>query len=196
MGTRTIDRRIQRTQELLRGALKSLILESGFERLSVQAIIDRANVGRATFYAHFNNKEDLLRSGLDDLHAVLRERQRRALADAGPGARPAFVFTRDMFAHLNSDRALFQAMMGRRSGAVVQQIFHAMAEELVREEVKAVWPRKEWGSTAMDAVVQFVAGGLVGLAVRWLEGKERLSVDEVDVLFRGFAVSAIRSAVR
>lgn len=61
------DRRVQRTQQLLREALFALIQEKGFEKLSVQDIIDRANVGRATFYAHFDNKEDLLLSGFDAL---------------------------------------------------------------------------------------------------------------------------------
>jgi AcrR family transcriptional regulator len=51
------DRRVRRTQRLLREALLALIQEKGFEALSVQEIIDRTNVGRATFYAHFDNKE-------------------------------------------------------------------------------------------------------------------------------------------
>ena len=72
------DRRVQRTEQLLRGALLSLIQEKGFETLSVQDTIDRANVGRATFYAHFDNKEDLLVSGFDNLRASLKERQREA----------------------------------------------------------------------------------------------------------------------
>ena len=74
---RVEDRRIQRTRQLLQGALLSLIQEKGFESLSVQDIIDRANVGRATFYAHFQNKEDLLASGIDGLRASLKERQRQ-----------------------------------------------------------------------------------------------------------------------
>jgi AcrR family transcriptional regulator len=48
------DRRVERTEQLIRGALRSLIQEKGFEALTVQQIIDRANVGRATFYAHFS----------------------------------------------------------------------------------------------------------------------------------------------
>ena len=66
------DRRVERTQQLLRGALVSLIREKGFEALTVQDIIDRANVGRATFYSHFDNKEDLLVSGFEDLRASLK----------------------------------------------------------------------------------------------------------------------------
>src|SRR5438874_8424194 len=82
MAARAEDRRIQRTQQLLRGALLSLIQEKGFEGLSVQDIIDRANVGRATFYAHFDNKEDLLASGIEGLKASLKERQRQALSQS------------------------------------------------------------------------------------------------------------------
>ena len=66
------DRRVQRTNQLLRAALVSLIQEKGYENITVQNIIDRANVGRATFYAHFENKEDLLVSGFEDLRALLR----------------------------------------------------------------------------------------------------------------------------
>jgi AcrR family transcriptional regulator len=66
------DRRVQRTNQLLRAALVSLIQEKGYENITVQNIIDRANVGRATFYAHFENKEHLLVSGFEDLRALLR----------------------------------------------------------------------------------------------------------------------------
>jgi AcrR family transcriptional regulator len=77
------DRRIQRTQQLLEAALLSLIKEKEFDAISVQEIIDRANVGRATFYTHYDNKEDLLESGFDALLAALRERQREARSHGG-----------------------------------------------------------------------------------------------------------------
>ena len=79
------DRRIERSQQLLRSALLSLIQEKGFEALTVQEIIDRANVGRATFYAHFENKEDLLLSGFEAFRASLKQRQAEALTRVGAG---------------------------------------------------------------------------------------------------------------
>ena len=75
------DRRVQRTHHLLNHALLSLIQEKGFEALTVQDIIDRANVGRSTFYAHFADKEDLFLQGFESLSAELKERQRQALGD-------------------------------------------------------------------------------------------------------------------
>ena len=61
------DRRTERTKDALRQALIELISERGYERLSVQDIIDRANIGRSTFYTHFQDKEDLLLSGFNNL---------------------------------------------------------------------------------------------------------------------------------
>jgi len=52
--------RAARSRDLLLNALFTLMAERGFERLTTQNLIDRAGVGRATFYAHFQNKDELL----------------------------------------------------------------------------------------------------------------------------------------
>jgi len=55
------DRRIQKTKSLLHEALGSLIREKPYDAIVVQEILDRANVGRSTFYMHFSDKDDLHR---------------------------------------------------------------------------------------------------------------------------------------
>ena len=62
-----IDRRIVRTRQLLRDSLMSLILEKGYEAVTVQHITDQANLGRATFYLHYKDKEELLVISLESL---------------------------------------------------------------------------------------------------------------------------------
>jgi len=60
MESRKVDRRIQRTRQLLDDALIELILEKGYDKITVQNIVDQANVGRSTFFAHYLDKhEDL-----------------------------------------------------------------------------------------------------------------------------------------
>ena len=181
---------------VLRGALLSLIQEKGFEELSVQDIIDRANVGRATFYAHFDNKEDLLASGIDGLRASLRERQRQALSQSTAADERLFAFSHELFVHANEHRNVFRAMVGKRSGAVIQQLLHKMLVDLARDEVKAMTARSDTGSMPTEAVVQFVAGGLFGLLMWWGNGKMRMPVEEVNALFRRLAIPAVKVALR
>ena len=54
------DRRVQRTRELLQKALIELISERGYDAITIQDIVDRANVGRTTFYLHYSSKDELL----------------------------------------------------------------------------------------------------------------------------------------
>src|SRR3954467_12831022 len=65
------DRRSRRTRHMLEDALVDLMLEKRYDTITVQEIIDRANVGRSTFYAHYLDKEDLLQTETADLVARL-----------------------------------------------------------------------------------------------------------------------------
>ena len=186
------DRRVQRTQQSVRRALFELIQEKGFEATSVQDIIDRANVGRATFYAHFQSKDDLLLSGFEDLRASLKERQRLALVQ-GRGDGRVLAFSHEMFAHADEHRPLFRAMVGKRSGAAVQRMIHKLLLDLVRDDVKALASHEETTSVPTEALVQFVAGSFFGLLMWWLNGKMRLSVKEIDSQFRRLALAALKA---
>src|SRR5262244_141968 len=61
------DRRVQKTKNLLHQALGSLIREKPYDAIVVKEILDRANVGKSTFYTHFRDKDDLLISGIHDM---------------------------------------------------------------------------------------------------------------------------------
>jgi AcrR family transcriptional regulator len=187
------DRRVERTQEQLRQALVSLIRERGFESLTVQDIIDRANVGRATFYAHFDNKDDLLASGFDRLRDSLRTLQREAMERRGPIDRRVFAFTHEVFAHTDAHRDLVRLMIGKRSGAAVQRILHKLLLDLVRRDVEACCRRLRSDDTR-EALVQFLTGALFGLLMWWVEGKRRpLPVEDVNDLFRRMAIPALQA---
>src|SRR6476660_8751547 len=97
------DRRVARSRRALKEALTDLILEEGFEAVTVQDVIDRADVGRSTFYAHFLDKDDLLMAILADLE----------MPGLDPGSwepdDPAFGWTLALFRHFGSGKRLFKA---------------------------------------------------------------------------------------
>jgi AcrR family transcriptional regulator len=190
------DRRVQRTQQLLEQALLSLIKEKAFDAISVQEIIDRANVGRATFYEHYDNKEDLLDSGFHGLEARLKERQREARSRGCNLDEQLFAFSHELLGHAYEHRDVFPAMVGKRGGAVIQHVLRKLLVALVREDVKATASEGGAGAVPPEAIVQFLANGLFGLLVWWLNGRMRLSVEEVNGIFRRLALPAVKAALR
>src|SRR5712692_10072592 len=107
-----LDRRVQRTRQLLQDALIAMVIEKGYDAVTIQDIIDRANVGRATFYAHFADKETLLHSRLEDLRSFIGERQRQQPGSLG--------FSLVMLEHAHSHFRLWESIAGRGGGAVAE----------------------------------------------------------------------------
>jgi AcrR family transcriptional regulator len=190
------DRRIQRTRDLLRSSMVSLIKERGFEVLTVQDIIDRANVGRSTFYSHFKSKDDLMKGSVEMLRSSLKRLQLRAGSGAANPREQLFAFSRALFEHAEQHKDTFAAMVGKRSGSTFQQHLHRMLIQVVREDLTAIAPRKGRDPMRLEAVVQFVAGALIGLVISWVDETRPLSVDEIDGYFRRMAIPAVDAVLR
>ena len=182
--TLTADRRVQRTHNALRDALISLLLERSWDDINIQILCERADIGRSTFYLHFQNKEELLVSGFKDLRTLLRA---QAGADK-QGASDLLRFVRGLIEHVHEQRTLFRAIIGRGSGHVVQKRFREMVNQLVDEEVSLAasgWER--------DAGIRYVAGALLELLAWWVDTGTERSADDIESLFYQLTVPALKS---
>lgn len=187
------DRRVARTRHLLEQALLSLIKEKPFDSISVQDIIDRANVGRATFYLHYENKEDLLGSGFAGLQSDLRENQKVVRQRGGDFDERFFAFSHYLLEHAHKHREVIPAMVGKRGGAAIQHVLRRLLTDLMREEVMAMSGERGSAAVPAEATVEFLASGLFGLLVWWLNGRMRLSVNEMNEVFRRLAIPALKA---
>ena len=174
MAKKTTDRRVQRTRKLLQDALVAMMIEKGYEGTTVQDIIDRANVGRATFYAHFADKETLLASRLEDLRALLTERLRQAPGSLG--------FSLAMLEHARDHLPVYGAIVGRESGAFVLQRIHRMIADLAGLDLKA---HSFKGTAEQRALaVESIAGAFMSVLTWWLDHGAELPPADVDLIFR------------
>jgi AcrR family transcriptional regulator len=181
MTKQPVDRRVQRTRQLLQNALIGMMVEKGYEATTVQDIIDRANVGRATFYAHFADKETLLASRIEDLRALLAQRQREAVQPLG--------FSLAMFEHAREHLPLYGAIIGRESGAFVLQRIHRTIADLVAPDLKAVGFK---GTAEQRALaVEFVAGAFMAVLTWWLDHDAKLPPQDVDAVFRDLVIRGL-----
>ena len=116
-GKPTKDRRIGKTLNLLHEALGSLIREKPYDEIVVQEILDRANVGRSTFYMHFRDKDELLVSGIHGMLGSLNAPP--DLPSPGKPYERIVRFSLPIFEHIYQHRRTGPAMMGVRGRAVV-----------------------------------------------------------------------------
>jgi AcrR family transcriptional regulator len=179
-----VDRRVQRTHRMLREALITLILERGWDKVSVQDVCARADVGRSTFYVHFADKEELLLSGFEDL-----ERALRAHAEAGSVHHEVLGFAQGLLEHAQEYRRVVRALVGKRSGQAVQLRLRQLVTELVRSELSAKSPP----GPLLDAAVLYIAGGFFQLFSSWIDSRAPLPLAELEAHARRLTVPIVRA---
>ena len=194
MATRKLDRRVQRTRELLLDAFVSLMIERGYQKLTVEQLLDRAGVGRATFYTHFRSKEDLLSCSVERLAAHLRQAW-ESTAAVGVGARERFGFTLAFFCHIDSHRRIYHLNVGRASGVTVEKHMRAMLAELVREDLRMSRDLRA-AATNTEFAVHYVVGAMWSVVVWWLEERPTLSARQINDEFRRLVFSGLDSVLR
>jgi AcrR family transcriptional regulator len=188
------DRRVRRTRALLQDALMSLMIEKGYEAITVQEIIDRADVGRATFYAHFADKRTLLVSRLEDLRSSLVEQQREALTRAARANAPrTFSFSRAMLEHAAGGLALWKAIASAESGALVLRRLHEMLADLVRTDLAAMGLTRT--SAHREMLTQYVTGAFMAVMTWWLDSGTKLAIEDVDQTFRDIVMHGVERAI-
>jgi AcrR family transcriptional regulator len=192
MQAERIDRRVQRTRQLLLDALIALILEKGYDKITVQNIIDRANVGRSTFYSHYLDKEDLMENSMERLLQELGQHMAKADTD---GEEEAFPPSLPLFRHTQKQHHLYKAMIGGGGIDIVVKaindaiISHAQAhfERLEREGCHLLVP--------MPVVTTYLAGSLQTLLTWWLDNDMPYPPEQINHMFLQLTMPGISAAL-
>jgi AcrR family transcriptional regulator len=166
-----IDRRVQKTRKILSQALVSLILEKGYDAITIQDIIDRANVGRSTFYAHFENKDQLLLVGNENFRHILRSKAE------GNELTIDFEF---FFEHVAENYDLALAFFGKKGGHVLIDFFRDLIADLVKKQYKVKQNVSEKTQLKMlNYQADAVATSIIRLLTLWVEDQMPFSAQEM-----------------
>lgn len=191
---RTKDRRVQRTRALLHEALGSLIREKPYAAIVVKEILDRANVGRATFYSHFRDKDALL---ISSIHHLLEAASSSSDEPRTTRSGRALRFSLPVFEHIDRHRRTAAGRMGVRSRAILHERLRRVIAELVAEDVrKHVQGRRPApGPLPPDLLVQYVTSSFVLVLDWWVDSGSTLSPADVNALFRALVQPSLIAAL-
>jgi len=180
---------VRRTRALLQNALMTSMIEKGYEATTVQDIIDRADVGRSTFYTHFADKETLLGSRLDDLRDSLAREQQLALAARGGAGARGLGFSLPMLEHARSHLPVYTMIVGRESGGFVFQRLHTMIADLAAVDIRALGLQQT--PSQRELAVEFIAGAFMSVLRWWADRGAKLEPAEVDAIFRRLVMQGL-----
>ena len=210
-----VDRRVQKTRKLLQDALIELVAEKGYESITIQEILDKANVGRSTFYAHFQDKDQLLNSILDRLDELFDGHKKQLLdatqnvgnagnTDSIKGLSP----TLSLFQFVGQNYRFFKAMLGNQGyGIFAKPVYdyvfshvHGIFTRPIHDDVfahlhepfKMLRSREKYGSLESEIAAHYFVSALMGLLVWWVEKAMPCPAEEIDRLFRELAIPGFR----
>jgi AcrR family transcriptional regulator len=186
------DRRVRRTQKLLHRALMSLVLEKKYDSITIQEILDRADIGRSTFYAHFKSKDELLISGIHELRAALES----AIQSERSRSRPqeaVIAFSLAMFQHASEYREVYHALLNTHGWPIFRQSLEEMFDEIIRRECKAEIQklRKVDSDVPVDLFVHYLTAGFFSVLTWWLGRRSRLTPLQINEIFRSLVLPTI-----
>lgn len=191
-----IDRRVQRTRQALRSALLELIREKSYDAISVEEITQRANLGRATFYLHYKDKEDLL---VDEFSELANERARTLseipfsdwLPDLENPERtienkptePFLMVFQHVANHADIYRILLQneksdRIFERIRKIVAQSITEFMQNKIENDPIPILF------EVPIELLSAYFSGALLSCVDWWLEQGETYSPEEMTRMFQ------------
>jgi AcrR family transcriptional regulator len=189
--TRPQDRRVRRTRAALLDALLGLMVEKGYDAVTVQDLIDRADIGRSTFYAHFTDKSDLLHEALAGLRATLAPPP----GSPPPDRRRPLPFSLHLFRHVHDVRQLLAALLTRNSSGTVTAEIEEILREAATAELTAVAAAAGEPRVPVDLLARSVVAGCLATLSWWVDGGFRQSPEELETLFRTLTTPAVRAAL-
>ena len=170
------DPRPRQSRDLLGDALVALIEEKAFDEITVQQVLDRAGVGRTTFYKHYRDKQDLFLSDVEDfLEGIAGALDRMG----APPARIAPVA--ELFAHVAEKRELFLALTAAGKMVDIRELGTGIFARAIARRLSAA------GSTLhaeeLRATAHALAGALFSMLDWWLAERNELSAAAMDAQF-------------
>lgn len=179
-----MDRRQQKTREAIFEAFSKLLSEKNFSKITVQEIIDQANIGRSTFYSHFETKDDLLRELCNDLfgHVFSDSLNTEKTHDfSWATGNPHIAITHILY-HLRDNKKNFIGILTCESGELFLGFFRQYLNRLI---IGTMLNDAEYTNETVpyDFLVHHISGSFVNMVEWWIKNGLKQSPEELTTYF-------------
>lgn len=176
------DRRVRRTKQNLFNALTELMKEKKYHKITIQDIIDRADVGRSTFYAHYETKDDLLFSQSVEYMEYLNEYVRRIMDMSSKNG--ALVSVEELFEHILENKKIIRSFFIAEG----MDMFRMRAVNYWRDTISSFlvsnWNKENPNQVPPEILSSHIAMSLVNMLEFCIDSKVDYSAKDFDRIFQ------------
>ncbi|MCA9975483.1 MAG: TetR/AcrR family transcriptional regulator [Anaerolineales bacterium] len=183
MSKRKPDRRVLRTRKQLSEALLTLILEKGYDAVTIEEITERANLGRTTFYLHYKDKDELLYKSLETVFDDLVDQ-------IEPYPKEEWSMTGDRlsglaFYHAAENAQLYKIILSGQGGtSIAQRIREYIAQTAIRIINTHYAPYISSSPVPIEVLGSYIASSMMGLITWWLENDQPYTAEQMHIFFQ------------
>ncbi len=179
-----MDRRQQKTKKAIFDAFTALLEQKNYSNITVQNIIDAANVGRTTFYAHFETKDDLLKSVCEELfgHIIISAVNSAHSNESHSHSSASQSVLCHLLQHLQKNDNNILGLLSCRSNDLFLQYFKDSMNELV-QNLFTIRKTELSMDIPEDFLINHVTGSFVEMTNWWIKGHMQQTPEELDKYF-------------
>lgn len=180
-----MDRRQQKTRAAIFSAFSTILGKKRYNKITVQEIIDTANIGRTTFYAHFETKDDLLKALCEDLFGHIISSAIDCTHTHGlysEQTAPESVFCH-LLQHLQENDKNIIELLSSESSDIFLRYFQNNLNDLVQSQF-VNQNRKNNMDIPQDFLINHISGSFVEMVLWWIKGRMKQTPTELDRYFR------------
>ncbi len=182
------DRRSNRTRRALREALIELILEKRYDAITVQNVLDRANVGRSTFYAHYRDKEDLFLSDWEGLLDWFVRHIKWENINEGQ-----MVPVRELFGHVKEFHHFYVALVrSRKTNWLFKTGLSFLTNRIENALTSLPADYQIQGAVPLPLLSNYIASEILALLRWWLDHNLQYSPERMDEIFHELIRPSLR----
>src|SRR5579871_2117613 len=190
-------RQIGRTKKTIRHALLDLIDEKqDYQSISVKEILNRANIGRSTFYSHYQNKDEILLEAKGMLETFLEKAGSPILSSGSKSSEKIIGFSLPWFEHIHQTKlwALYKVLLGPRDGRIGRKLTEESLKELISKRFKTEFKKYEKPrDIPSDLLVQYLSGAFLAVLSWWYGQKNPATPQQVNTYFRALVLPALKT---
>ncbi len=166
-----MDRRIQKTRQLIMNTFIDLLAENGFEKITINGIAERANINRGTVYLHYVDKFDLL----DKCIGTYVELLLNHCADSADTILNASAF-QTVFEYLEKNFTIYKLLLSNEGFGFFSSRLYAIIAQIVTE---VIGMKSENNAFSNSVTTHFLTSGFMGVLEWWINNSMPCSVQEI-----------------